>query len=442
MSEGTSKQEPLTLPKGKEFTHRAHRFPGKFHPPLIKYIIREYGDSCDCIADPMCGSGTVGVEALVNGMDCLCLDLDPLSALMTQAKTSPVDPIKLRETGKQIVGGVDEFPEKTTISEEEAREEVQQNLDGTQFCIPLNFLHWFEPHVAVGYSRLLRSADSILKSRSQDMNVAIMTCLAAMVRQISRADPDPVSGLEVTSVREQELKEGVEFDVSSSFNSVLNRLANGYEEIEKSVEEFGSVEVRQRNAKEFSDICRDMGFQPSLVITSPPYCNAIEYARRHRLEYEWLGLFDEEEVEDHVEHRREVSREFFGSVRPRQETLRNLPKVPHPEIREVTEIVEEENERKANLLRKYFLDAYDWLKEIYEALSENGTFCLIVGPSTSYGNPINTPQYLRDIATDSDSTSLSFVVEEVKPYKLKNNKMQYPTDGETTDVEKLIVFRK
>ena len=442
MTEGARAQEPLSLPKGEEFTHRAHRFPGKFHPPLVKYLIRKYGDSRQYVADPMCGSGTVGVEALVNGMDCLCLDIDPLSALMTRAKTNPVNPGELQAVGEEILAGVSKFPKNGAKTEEEAREEVQENIDGTQFCIPLNLLHWFEPHVAVGYSRLLRSADSILESESQEINDAIKTCLAAMVRQISRADPDPVSGLEVTSVRKQELEEGIDFDVSDSFDSVVTRLQRGYKDIEENVTTTGNVKVRQKNAKNFSNICKDMGFRPSLIITSPPYCNAIEYARRHRLEYEWLGLFDEDKVEDHVEHRREVSREFFGSVRPRQETLRNLPKVPHPDVRSVTAKIEDENERKANLLRKYFLDAYDWLREIYQALADDGTFCLIVGPSTSYGNHIDTPQYLQDIASNSSSTSFSFYVESVKPYKLKNNKMQYPTDGATTDVEKLIVFNK
>jgi len=61
---------------------------------------------------------------------------------------------------------------------------------------------------------------------------------------------------------------------------------------------------------------------------------------------------------------------------------------------------------------------------------------MIVGPSTSYGHTINTPKYLTDIAEKT-----GFEVESTQSYKLVNNKMQYPTEGETTDRESLIKLR-
>jgi DNA modification methylase len=442
MSKSDVKHEPLDLPEGREYTHRAHRFPGKFHPPLVKHVLQEYGEDHDIIADPMCGSGTLGVEAAVQGRDGICTDLDPLSCLMTQAKTTPVPANNLKEVGEAIIDGVSEFPEENEVSEEYAREEVSANLDGTPFCVPINLLHWFEPYVAVGYSRLLLSAYEILPSVSDDMENSLKTGLAATVRQISRADPQPVSGLEVTSVRQEKLDKGIDFNVESSFRQALNRLADGYDEIDEHVDDLGEVSVHRENAKEFAEVCKNAGIEPSMVVTSPPYCNAIEYTRRHRLEYEWLGLFNEPEVDDPTEERRETSREFIGSTTPKQETLRNLPEVPHSDIQRVTAEIENENERKANLLRKYFLDAYDWVEQIYKVLPEGGLFCLIVGPSTSYGNTIDTPRYLTDIATDSEATDFSFEKVGERPYKLMNNKMQYPTDGATTDMEKLIRLKK
>lgn len=434
-SQSGDELKPLDLPNRQEYTHRAHRFPGKFHPPLIAKIIEDHPEY-SVIADPMCGSGTVAVESAVAGREALCVDIDPLSELMTRAKSQPVPTDELLDVGEEILSSSGPVPEEGELSEEEAREEVKSNLSGTRYCVPYNLLHWFEPYVAVGFSRLLSTANAVLEDESDEMTDAIHLCFAASVRRISRADPQPVSGLEVTKVRRQELEEGIDFDVTGTFEQVLNRLGSGYDELHD-IDELGDVTTVHGNAKNFEELCEKHNKQPELVITSPPYCTAIEYHRRHRLEYEWLGLFNHEHVEDQRDERIETSRDFFGSTSAKQDTLRNLPEIKHEEISALMDQIEEDGkERKANLLRKYFLDAYDWIEQVKKALPEGGLFCMTVGPSTSYGHSIDTPRFLTDIAKE-----VGFEVVSEQPYKLTNNKMQYPTDGETTEMESLIKLR-
>lgn len=427
--------KPLDLPKRQEYTHRAHRFPGKFHPPLIAKIIEDHPD-CNVIADPMCGSGTVAVESAVAGREALCVDIDPLSELMTRAKSKPVPTDELLDVGQEILSVSDSVPDEGELEEEEAREEVKSNLFGTQYCVPYNLFHWFEPYVAVGFSRFLSTANTVLEDESDEMTDAIHLCFAASVRRISRADPQPVSGLEVTKVRRQELEEGIDFDVTGTFEQVLNRLGAGYDELHN-LDSLGDVTTVYGNAKNFAELCEEYEKQPDLVITSPPYCTAIEYHRRHRLEYEWLGLFNDEDVMNQRDVRLETSRDFFGSTSAKQGTLRSLPEIEHEEIAALMDNIEEDGkERKANLLRKYFLDAYDWIEQVKKALPKRGLFCMTVGPSTSYGHSIDTPRFLTDIAKE-----VGFEVVSEQPYKLTNNKMQYPTDGETTEMESLIKLR-
>lgn len=429
---------PLDLPERPDFTHRAHRFPGKFHPPLISQIIEQNPDS-KLIADPMCGSGTTGVEAVVAGRDAICMDIDPLCTLMTRAKTRPVSAGDLRALRDKIISGAGEMPEEGELSNTDAKAVVRSNLKGTQYCVPYNLHHWFEPYVSVGFSLLLFSAHEQLQDQSERMKDAIHTSLAAMVRQISRADPDPVSGLEVTKVRKKELEEGVDFDVLGSFNNVVERLARGYDKLNNLENEIGSIEVVEEDAKKFSKVCLQNGLKPQIIVSSPPYCNAIEYHRRHRLEYEWLGLFNNEDIDDHRSNRIETSRDFFGSTTSLQETLKNLESHEHDEISELMDkIARDGKQRKANLLRKYFLDAYDWLKEMNKALEKGGYLYLIVGPSTSYGHTVPTPRFLTEIAV---SDKVGFEKVESQRYELTNNKMQYPTDGDTTELEALIKFK-
>jgi len=434
---GKAELEPLDLPEHRRYTHRAHRFPGKFHPPLIKKLLQDH-PAHDVIADPMCGSGTVGVEGVAAGKEVLCVDLDPLSCLITRGKTRPVAPDDLRAVGKRVLDRAGKMPSEGAFDEDAARAEVEQNLDGTPFVPPYNLFHWFEPYVAVGYARLLNAADAVLEIEPPTMEDAILTALAAIVRRNSRADPQPVSGLEVTSVRKEQLDEGIDFDVAGSFQQAMERLAEGYRQLLE-VDTLGTTTVVEGNANRFSTITAEQDHQPTMVITSPPYCNAIEYTRRHRLECEWLGLFDGDSLNDVRQTRIQTSRSFFGSRTVKQDTLEEYSDVPHDGVQEVTDTIagEEGEERKANLLRKYFHDAYDWMEEIYIALPDDGLFCMTIGPSTSYGHTIDTPQYLSDIATDT-----GFTIESERRYKLTNNKMQYPTNGETTEFESLLKFRK
>lgn len=434
---GEAELQPLNLPEHRRYTHRAHRFPGKFHPPLIKKLLQDHAEH-DVIADPMSGSGTVGVEGVAAGKDVLCVDLDPLSCLITRGKTRPVDPSDLRAVGKRILDRAGEMPSEGTFDEETAREEVERNLEGTPFVPPYNLFHWFDPYVAVGYSRLLQASDQVLEIEPPAMEDAVWLALAAIVRLNSRADPQPVSGLEVTSVRKEQLEAGIDFDVAGSFQEAIDRIAEGYREL-LSVGELGETTVVNGNADRFSVIAKEQGYRPSMVVTSPPYCNAIEYTRRHRLECEWLGLFDGDSLADVRQNRIQTSRSFFGSRTVKQDALREYADVPHDGVQAVTDTIadEEGEERKANLLRKYFHDAYDWIEEIYETLPEDGLFCMTIGPSTSYGHTIETPQFLTDIAIET-----GFTVKSERSYKLTNNKMQYPTNGETTQYESLLKFRK
>lgn len=434
---GNTGKTPLDLPETPNRTHRAHRFPGKFHPPLIAKILRRYPE-CSVIADPLCGSGTTGVEAVASRRDALLVDIDPLSALMSRCKTTAVDPDRLNVIGREILLQAEEgFVEEDGLTADEATEEASSLLAGTRYELPYNVKHWFEPHVIHNYARLLAAVGDCLAEAPRPPRDAVHTVLAGMVRRISKADPDPVSGLEITKVRRRELAEGVTFDVAAAYKDGLRRLVTGYRDLG---DDIGNSIVVNGDAREFTSYCDEHDVSPELVITSPPYCNAIEYSRRHRLESEWLGLW-KNHGPDQRQARIETARRFFGSVRIRQSTLRELPAVPHEDVQEVTAAIAKDGDgrriRKANLLRRYFLDAFDWIAEVHDSLQEGGKFCLIVGPSKSYGHVIDTPAILTDIVLDE-----GFELEARSEYRLTNNKMQFPTDGNRINTETLVVFTK
>lgn len=67
--------------------HGIHEYRGKFFPQLVRSLLNlAEVTSISTILDPMCGSGTTPVEAMLSGCQAYGIDLNPLSVLMSKAK--------------------------------------------------------------------------------------------------------------------------------------------------------------------------------------------------------------------------------------------------------------------------------------------------------------------------------------------------------------------
>ena len=84
-------------------SHNFHAFPAKFPPQLPRLFIEHLTRPGDVVLDPMQGSGTTTLEAALNGRKALGFDIDPLSLLITKVKTTPLDPVSVLTTSKEIL---------------------------------------------------------------------------------------------------------------------------------------------------------------------------------------------------------------------------------------------------------------------------------------------------------------------------------------------------
>ncbi|MFW9890430.1 MAG: DNA methyltransferase, partial [Candidatus Thorarchaeota archaeon] len=72
-------------------THGIHKFPAKFFPELPRYLLKRYSKPRQVVLDPMCGSGTVILEAMLANRIGVGVDIDPMARLITRVKTTPID---------------------------------------------------------------------------------------------------------------------------------------------------------------------------------------------------------------------------------------------------------------------------------------------------------------------------------------------------------------
>ena len=67
--------------------HSLFPYRGKFHPQLIKGLLNIIGiEKGQTVLDPMCGSGTLNIEAALMGIDSYGIDVSPFCQFMTKVK--------------------------------------------------------------------------------------------------------------------------------------------------------------------------------------------------------------------------------------------------------------------------------------------------------------------------------------------------------------------
>jgi DNA modification methylase len=238
----------------KGLTHRLHPYPAKFIPQIPRQLIAAFSSPGDVVLDPMCGSGTTAVEAIVSGRRAIAIDINPISALVTRAKTTP-----LLQADREVLFAVADAVENGYVPE---------NVEVPAFH---NRDHWFSPD-AIGALAAIRG---ILRELPSGAAATLATAaLSAIIVGVSRQESETrwarvekdVSDREVRRRFSRHLRE----DIAS--NVIL------------AAQDPATAEVVQGDARDLPvpDGAVD------LVVTSPPYANSHDYYLYHKLRMFWL----------------------------------------------------------------------------------------------------------------------------------------------------------
>ena len=144
-----------------------------------------------------------------------------------------------------------------------------------------NISHWFKHYIIVD---LLNIWSKIRERRDPPrLKRYLRTCFASILRLCSNADPDTLSGLEVTKRMRDWFKRGRHVNPIAMFANRLDRnsdpLLEKYWAQAKGLTTRYSARVRTSSALDGRSY-RGLTGKVQAIITSPPYCSAGEYQRR------------------------------------------------------------------------------------------------------------------------------------------------------------------
>jgi len=334
-----------------------HPFPARMAPELaLKSLKRLVPGSV--VLDPMSGSGTVIRQAAELGLRPIGFDMDPLAVLMSRVWTKFVDDELIVQVANSIMENarnvdlrevtlpwIDESAQTTEFINYWFGEKQQVDLRKIAFVLHQFSLRRFskEKHAAADVIRIALSRIIITKEQG-----------ASLARDTSHSRPHKVA-----NASDYDIMEGL----GRSIRQVRMRL--------KENPPAGAVIIELGDARSLKALEKD---SVDAVLTSPPYLNAIDYLRGHRMSLVWLG--------HRIEDLRDVRSSSIGAERAPDKPITSELYVP----------IKRAICNSADLPPKYHLTIERYSEDVYKMFSEiarvtkpGGSATFVVGNSCLKG---------------------------------------------------------
>jgi hypothetical protein len=309
----------------------------------------------------MMGSGTVVRVAAEAGHRAFGRDIDPLAVLMTRVWTAPIDPQRLRVAARELV---DEARELSS-----ARIDlpwIDDDAETAAFGV-----YWF----AEEQRRHLRQLSACLHRRNDVIGDALRVALS---RIIITKDRGASLARDVSHSRPHRVAQTNTYRVFEGFLESVHRLARRLEEEPPR----GWVDVAHGDARVTGIDAQTV----DAVITSPPYLNAIDYIRGHRLALIWFGY--------RLRDLRAIRQRSIGAERAPEQSVD--PELLG-EIFRILEIPPDFPRRERRVLARYVIDLDAMLREVHRVLKCGGIAVVVIGNSYIKGSFVRNSRIISHI---------------------------------------------
>jgi hypothetical protein len=305
------------------------------------------------VLDPMSGSGTVLRQASALGHRAYGFDVDPLAVLMSRVWTTAINDATVETLFKQVVADakkaksvtlpwIDDDPETKTFAKYWFGDSQRRELRRLAFVLAR--------HAAEAKTHNERAAVDVLR--------------LALSRIIITKDKGASLGRDISHSRPHKVAETNDYDVrigyERSVRAIRKRLADEPPGVAAAKVRLGDA----RRLKGMDNLTVDA------VLTSPPYLNAIDYLRGHRLSLIWLG--------HRLSDLRVIRSNSIGSER-RPEKLSGAQEFTVMKV--AMGKLDALPDRFARIIDRYVQDLYHMIKELARVLKHGGNATFVVGNS-------------------------------------------------------------
>lgn len=393
-------RELVNLPSTTYGTFGLYRYPAKFIPHIVAYILEKYGQSGMKVFDPFAGYGTVGTVARIYNHDYEMWDLNPIIELLhkvTLLEPKEIDVLKLI---KSIRTSTEEFVPRWS-----------------------RFEYWFTPE----FIPLLTGAWGHYHAIDDDDYIKLLLTipLLKVSRNFSFDDmgrmklsKSPKSKNRIQNLLSKDWESKFYKSLTSEIKLIIRRL-NEYQTLSPKITTAkvrGGIDTLGTNLTEEKDI----------LITSPPYLQSQEYIRQAKMDLYWLGYNDQE-----IRHlsRLEIPYRQVDAVQINSDTFSSIRKG-----------IEEEHIRK--IYDQYFHGVVGSLSRVQEKV--RSYLMLFVGRSSMRGKPVPIDRILAEHFISIGWKHEATLIDKIVARRMFSYQKNPATDIEDdrTSSEYLVVLRR
>jgi DNA modification methylase len=273
--------------------HQIAPYIGKMKSTMARVLINTYSSPGDMVCDPFVGSGVVALECLIAGRGVKTVDINPYAVTLTRAKLYPPKTME-------------EALEKTSIYLNRMKLLVKKvTLDNTPEWIKVFF-----------HSQTLKEILALFELLRQNKEYFLLACLLGILHhQRPGFLSYPASHLVPYLLTRKFPRE--EFPELYEYRAVAPRLKR---KVQRAYRRFPNIDPEIPKECKFEDAA-NLNFPKDsidVVITSPPYMNALDYVRDNRLRLWFLG------VTEYIHYDRKAANNCQKFLNLMEQCLRNI----------------------------------------------------------------------------------------------------------------------
>jgi SAM-dependent methyltransferase len=347
-----------------------HPFPARMAPGIAMQAM-SYMRGPLKVLDPMMGSGTVLALARSNGHKAFGFDIDPLAVMISKAWTESCN----RTEARSLAAVVLEFAQ--TICDEVADADAYPPHADTETRQFIDY--WFDSDARKELTALAGAISSV----ENEVARGVLWC--ALSRLIITKQFGVSLAMDLSHSRPHRVFERAPVRPFDKFIASVEKVLQGVLD-EKTPKRGPAPSLTIGDARRLPLKNESI----DLVITSPPYLNAIDYIRCSKFSLVWMGYSIEE-----------LRKLRSGSVGT--EVGANAPVDDH-EIEEIITALRVRttlNPKNRGILGQYIHDMRGSIRETSRVLRTGGTVVYVVGENTVRDTYIRTAVIVRHLAQNA-----------------------------------------
>lgn len=346
-----------------------HPFPARMAPDIaIDHLSATSGEDRMVVLDPMCGSGTVLAAATSRGHSARGFDVDPLAVLMSTVATRPVDAGMVVAEAERVLAAA------RSSTADTSRWDDPETIKFAEY--------WFGADQRTQLNRLSRALEEV-----DDTGVR-QALQVALSRIIVTKSPKASLAADTSHSRPHRVATDSDYDVYQGFTGSVASLTKLLDQREITGEAI--VERGDARALDLFDNSID------LIITSPPYLNAIDYLRGHRMSLIWLG--------HSIPELRKIRSDSIGAERALDgEALKQVDEM----VATIKGEVDAPEKLPLATITRYAHDLTLFAGELHRVCKAGAEVVTVIGNSTLRGNYIQNDVLVRSAYESAGFSSKS-----------------------------------